>query len=340
MIAGAILRDVATEHEYSTIREELGRVLSSPGFIRNERLSRFLRFVVERHLEGRNEEIKESLIGVEVFGRKPDYDPKLDSVVRTEAARLRARLAEYYGREGRDRRLVIEIPKGGYLPVFRYPQTTRRAARAAQWEQAEKSFRRAIELDPNRSMTYDNFAMWLLFALGRKDEALRQLRLAEKADPLSPVIQGHLGGVLISAERYDEAERACLKLPVGYSDRKPCLARVRLNEGHIWEALQLLVDARHEFRNPQTDGFLGYVYAKAGRRREAEELAAASQYPNEQVLIFAGLGDKDRTFEALDRIAILGAQRVGRELNFPELAGLVRDDPRLQALRHKVGLPQ
>jgi tetratricopeptide (TPR) repeat protein len=213
-------------------------------------------------------------------------------------------------------------------------------ARAARWEEAEQSFRRAIELDLNRSMTHDNFAMWLLFALGRKDEALRQLRLAEKADPLSPVIQGHLGGVLISAERYEEAERSCLKLPVGYSDRKPCLARVRLAEGDIWDALQLLVDARHEFRNPQTDGLLGYVYAKAGRRREAEELAAASQYPHEQALIFAGLGDKDRTFAALDRIAILGAQRVGRQLNYPELAAVVRDDPRLQVLRHKVGLPQ
>jgi TolB-like protein/Tfp pilus assembly protein PilF len=213
-------------------------------------------------------------------------------------------------------------------------------ARAGQWEPAEKSFRRALDLDPNRSTTYDNFAMWFLFTLGRKDEALQQLRLAAKADPLSPVIQTHLGGVLLSAERYGEAEKSCLKLPVGYAARKPCLARVRLGEGHIWEALQLLVDARHEFRNPQTDGFLGYVYAKAGRRREAEELAAASQYPHEQALIFAGLGDKDRTFEALDRIAVLGAQRVGRQLNFPELAALIRDDPRLQVLRAKIGLPQ
>src|SRR4029450_5276400 len=127
-------------------------------------------------------------------------------------------------------------------------------ARAAQWEQAERSFRRAIELDPNRSMTYDNFAMWLLFTLGRKDEALRELRLAEKADPLSPVIQGHLGGVLLSLERYEEAEKSGLKVPVGYAARKPCVARVRLGEGHVWEALQLLVEARHEFRNPQTDG--------------------------------------------------------------------------------------
>jgi len=62
--------------------EQLARVLSSSGFARNERMSRFLRFLVERHLQGRDDELKESVIAVEVFGRKPDYDPKLDSIVK------------------------------------------------------------------------------------------------------------------------------------------------------------------------------------------------------------------------------------------------------------------
>src|SRR6266550_1547779 len=97
-ISSADMRPV--EHDGQAIREELERILSSSGFARNERLSRFLRFLVERHLEGRDEEIKESLIAVEVFGRKPDYDPRLDSIVRTEAGRLRARLTEYYVTEG------------------------------------------------------------------------------------------------------------------------------------------------------------------------------------------------------------------------------------------------
>lgn len=84
------------------VRKQLERVLASPGFARKERLSRFLRFLVEGHLEGKDTEIKESLIAVEVFGRRPDYDPKQDSIVRSEAARLRARLIEYYA--GRRRR--------------------------------------------------------------------------------------------------------------------------------------------------------------------------------------------------------------------------------------------
>jgi TolB-like protein/tetratricopeptide (TPR) repeat protein len=101
------------------IRRELERVLSSAGFSRNERLSQFLRFLVDRHLEGRDSELKESVIAVEVFGRKAGYDPKLDGIVRTEAVRLRARLEKYYQREGSQDPLIIDLPKGGYRPVFR-----------------------------------------------------------------------------------------------------------------------------------------------------------------------------------------------------------------------------
>src|SRR5579871_5116535 len=105
--------------EAQAARRQLERVLANPGFSRNERLTRFLRFVVERHLEGRDEELKESVIAVEVLGRSPDHDPKQDSIVRTEAARLRARLSEYYLGEGKDDPLVIDLPKGGYVPGFR-----------------------------------------------------------------------------------------------------------------------------------------------------------------------------------------------------------------------------
>src|SRR5579863_1064860 len=78
------------------VLQQLERVLTSPGFARNERLSRFLRFVVEGHLNGKDHELKESVIAVEVIGRGPDFDSRLDPVVRTEAIRLRARLSDYY----------------------------------------------------------------------------------------------------------------------------------------------------------------------------------------------------------------------------------------------------
>jgi len=100
------------------VREELQKILASPGFARNERLGQFLRFVVENQLQGTPEHLKEFTVGVEVFGRKLDYDPKLDSIVRTEAARLRKRLAEYYEANGASHKIIIELPKGGYVPVF------------------------------------------------------------------------------------------------------------------------------------------------------------------------------------------------------------------------------
>src|SRR6266513_1331985 len=101
------------------VHTQLEKILSSAGFARNDRLSGFLRFVVEQELCGRGDELKESIIGVEYFGRRPDYDVRQDSVVRNEAGKLRSRLAEYYVGEGAADELIIDLPKGGYKPAFR-----------------------------------------------------------------------------------------------------------------------------------------------------------------------------------------------------------------------------
>jgi hypothetical protein len=86
--------------------------------------------------------------------------------------------------------------------------------------------------------------------------------------------------------------------------------------------------------------YLGYAYARSGCREEAENLAIElSRTPLQQAVIFAGLGDKERTLEALDRMAVVGPVRMGAILSNPELT-LLRGDPRLKALRKKVGLPQ
>ena len=121
-------------------------MLGSAGFARNERLSRFLRFVVDQSLEGRDSEIKESVIAVEVFDRNADYDPKLDSIVRTEAGRLRARLSEYYSGQGRNDPVVVELPKGGYVPLFR-----ERDAQEQLLEDQRKEFRKEPTLLDRRS---------------------------------------------------------------------------------------------------------------------------------------------------------------------------------------------
>lgn len=83
-----------------------------------QRLAQLLTFVVETTLRGDADHLKETTIGVSVFGRSPDYDPKVDTIVRSQAWRLRAKLKKYYMSEGLHDPVVIEIPKGHYVPVF------------------------------------------------------------------------------------------------------------------------------------------------------------------------------------------------------------------------------
>jgi TolB-like protein len=100
------------------VRRQLDRILASEGFANAERMSRFLQFVVERALAGESDQVKEYLVGVEVFGRDEQYDPRLDSIVRVEARRLRAKLDEYYAREGANDPVMITMRRGTYAPAF------------------------------------------------------------------------------------------------------------------------------------------------------------------------------------------------------------------------------
>jgi hypothetical protein len=87
------------------------------------------------------------------------------------------------------------------------------------------------------------------------------------------------------------------------------------------------------------EGYLGYAYAISGRRTEAEALAARNEeYPQRQAMIYSGLGDTGRAFDALERLAAVNPRRTGAYLTRPELAAL-RADPRMAALRAKLGLP-
>jgi serine/threonine-protein kinase len=111
--------DTSPEIPSGTVLAGLDAVLSSTVFARVKRPARFLRHLVETALRGERNLLKESVIGTDVFEREPDWDPRLDPVVRQEAARLRKRLATYYETEGKDAAVVIELPVGSYVPVFR-----------------------------------------------------------------------------------------------------------------------------------------------------------------------------------------------------------------------------
>ncbi len=119
------------------IRAELARVLQSSPFINSDRLARFLRFTVDTAIAGRGDSLKEYLIGVEVYDRKPPYHPSQDSIVRTEARRLRSKLKEYYETEGRTDPVFIYFRPGTYLPVFRRNESPADSPRPAEPSPAE-----------------------------------------------------------------------------------------------------------------------------------------------------------------------------------------------------------
>lgn len=96
------------------------RVLSSVTFSNAPVLKSFLEFIVSLSEEGRSDEISEYAIAAQVFGRPPKFDPASDTIVRTQAYRLRLKLKEYYEREGKDDGITIQIPKGHYVPIFQF----------------------------------------------------------------------------------------------------------------------------------------------------------------------------------------------------------------------------
>ena len=102
------------------VRSALERVAASVVFQHSPQLQRFLRFVVEKHLAGNGDKLKEYVIGTEVFGRPSDYEPQLDSLVRVEAHRLRAALEQYYRGEGISDPILIELNKGSYAPSIHH----------------------------------------------------------------------------------------------------------------------------------------------------------------------------------------------------------------------------
>ena len=580
------------------VREELEKILLSPGFARSERMGHFLRFVVEQQLQGAAAQLKETTIGVAVFGRRPDFDPKLDSIVRTEAARLRKRLHGYYATAGAQDPIVIELPKGGYAPVFhsrheqdRAPRLTwkkaglgavlltllagaalllaprktppviavlplqnlstepdnefftdgltdelirslaaieglevrsrtssfalknkprnvrevgkqlgadyllegsvlrsgsrlrlniqlvrvsddtplwsdrmdrdladifaiqdeislsvvnqlrlklgrgkrryhtnpaiydlylrarailapgsptavsqsielfekviaqdpnfapawaglasahgaglfnaagvglgeirsrmRTAAEKAiqidpllaeahhamgaaychewSWAAAERSFRRAIELDPSWADAYVDLAWCVLCPVGKLDAALQELGHAAKVDPLSLDVARTRAAVLVDAGRPDEAiqtARRILAVDPEFYGTQRILARALVRQARFPEAIAIL-----EKLGSWNDVLIAYIYASTGRHAEAEALASKhSGNPAHLAGIYAGFRDKERTFGALDRMFADHDPMLPHVLVFPEFAFL-RGDPRYQGLRRKLGLP-
>ena len=115
------LRSLRPESERKSIQEQLERMLADPLFRNSRRYPNLLRHLVERTLQGQTDDLKERTLGIEVFGREPDYDTNLDPVVRTTAGEIRKRIAQYYHEPGRQNEIRIDLPAGSYVPEIRVP---------------------------------------------------------------------------------------------------------------------------------------------------------------------------------------------------------------------------
>ena len=102
------------------IRAAVDHIIVSPGFRHSPQLVSFLRFVVETTLAGKGTSIKSYSVGVEALGRRDDFDPHIDPIVRVEAARLRRALVCYYAGKGAGHPIVVDIPLGHYVTIFYY----------------------------------------------------------------------------------------------------------------------------------------------------------------------------------------------------------------------------
>ena len=309
------------------------------------------------YLKGRfywNRRSPESLRkAVEYFQLAADKDPT--------AAVAYAGLADAYDLMG----YLGEVPPG-----LAYPKATAAAVRALQldsslaeahvsladiravhdWQfaDAEREYRRAIELKPNYATAHQWYSAFLS-AMGRSDDALREGRRALELDPLSLIINVTMGRAYYFAGQYDNAiERLSSTI-----DMDPTFVLAHVNLALAYQRKHLLPEAIAELEHaakmsgesPRVLAALAYVYGASGDRARAVQIASQLRRSKgiyvssfDMALIYAGVGDRGRAFEFLQKAY---ENREG-DLIFlkvdPRLSGL-RQDPRFIGLTERIGLP-
>src|SRR5262249_14978164 len=203
-------------------------------------------------------------------------------------------------------------------------------------------FQRALELDPNSADVHAHYAR-VLWGHRRIDEAILHIKRAVELDPLSQAFRVDLGKILYSAGQRDQAMaqyRNALELNPNFANAYKLLASYYLAEGRYEEAIAA-AEKMSANAPDKSNGraFLGYTYAVADKRAEAEKILHELQEEAKQshvdsgkfALIYTGLGDKDRAFEFLQK-ELKEAKVLPLFFNvLPEWASL-RTDPRFGAL--------
>jgi TolB-like protein/Tfp pilus assembly protein PilF len=210
------------------------------------------------------------------------------------------------------------------------------------WAKAEASYERALALNPGLTTLYTDFVLTTLYPQGKLDEAMRQLEVARRGDPLSLDVRRVLATIQISAGRYDDALENCRRVLA--SDKEFPFVQMRcdqalMHRGDVDQAITMMENYLRGRPDAHTYGYLGCAWALAGRRDEAEAMAARnSALPHMQALIYGCLQDSGRAYSAIERLAAVNPVRALTWLTRPEMA-LLRGDPRVTALRRTFGLP-
>ncbi|HEY1646691.1 MAG TPA: hypothetical protein VGF96_01820 [Terracidiphilus sp.] len=158
-------REIGAPSTRDSRSELVERIVVSPLFAKSPRLCNLLTYICELSFEGRAAEISEIKIGVELFGRTPNYDPSVDGIVRSHASRLRQRLKQYFDEEGKGEAIHLSIPKGAYLPVFepRLPATEPPVTDPAHALAEEARFGTPMKAEALAAApAYPHLALWVL----------------------------------------------------------------------------------------------------------------------------------------------------------------------------------
>jgi eukaryotic-like serine/threonine-protein kinase len=216
-----------------------------------------------------------------------------------------------------------------------------------EWTEAERSFQKALELSPNLS-TANHWYCGFLLQTGRINDALREIKRAQELDPLSSIVAVNVGMAHLANGDADAAVRELekiIQLDPNYWTARSWLGLAYLARGENEKAItELQKGVELSKQSSRAMSFLGYALAKIGRRAEALEIAREleEKYKKREAtvqnlaVVYAGLGDKDRAFEWLEKNFSEHSGELGRIRWYPQFESL-RGDARYQSLLERMG---
>lgn len=216
-----------------------------------------------------------------------------------------------------------------------------------EWTEAERNFQKAIQLNPN-SPTAGHWYCGFLLQTGRIDDALREIKRAQELDPLSSIVSVNVGMAYLAKGDADAAARQLektIELDPNYWTARSWLGLAYLARGDNEKAIaEVRKGVELSRQSGRALSFLGYALAKTGKRAEAMEIVREleEKYQKREAtvqniaVVYAGLGDKDRAFEWLEKNFSERSGEMGRIRWYPQLESL-RGDPRYQSLLRRMG---